>query len=147
MELRWLFALAVFTTLTGLGCQTANAAVELRDGPVKVTVSTLADKVQFCIHSDAGWKVSSDYGVEFSIPPQSAARWRDKFPKWETLGAGYYKLPVQFELKSHESKQVVGEKVGLALGACMEPDVCLPIHFEVTVPSIEDANISLNCGP
>jgi hypothetical protein len=138
--------LRILTTVA-LACFTYSAKAELllrRDG-VTVAVTTLVDRVVFCISASGDLKVSSEYGIEFKSAPQNARFWLESLPKVVTGSPYYFDLPLRIELKTRGKAEE--RPITLDLGACSSAaNACVPLTFEVSVPGERQKEPMSDCS-
>jgi hypothetical protein len=122
----------------------AEDRAALEDGGVSIEVQRLHDRVSFCVSADQHHKVSSEFGVEFSLEKGSASAWKERLPKVITGPGYYFDLPARFDLRTRANAE--GQSIHVALGACSkEADMCDKLEFVTTVPAeIEQA--PMRCG-
>jgi hypothetical protein len=136
--------LGIFAALF-LGSFSANAELLLQKNGVTLAVTTLVDRVVFCISASGDLKVSSEYGVEFKSNPHNAKFWLDALPKVVTGPPYYFDLPLRIELKTRGN--VHERRVDLNLGACSSAaNACVPITFEVSAPIASQDQPASDCA-
>ncbi len=142
-------------SIASLGCWLAvalgSAAVahaedrpSLEKGGVSIQVQRLADRIAFCVNADQHHKVSSEFGVEFSLEKGSASVWKDKLPKVMTGPGYYFELPARFDLRTRASAEA--QTLHIELGACSkETDMCDKLEFVAAIPA-EVEREPMRCG-
>jgi hypothetical protein len=139
------FGILLATTLATFPCL-ANAELVLRKDGVTVAVTTLVDRVVFCIAASGDLKISSEYGVEFKSSPDNAQLWFDALPKVVTGIPYYFDLPLRIELKTRGGARKRG--IDLTLGICsVAANACLPVTFEVRAPIATQGEPVSDCFP
>jgi hypothetical protein len=139
---RYLFLLAAALVL--FPCS-ASAELLLRKDGVTLAVTTLVDRVVFCITATGDIKVSSEYGVELKSAPHDARSWLDALPKVVTGVPYYFDLPLRVELKTRGNARE--RRVDLNLGACSAAaNACLPVTFEVRTPIATEDGPAADCS-
>ena len=141
--------------IAGLGCWLAVASGSaviahaddrpvLENGGVSIQVQRLSDRVLFCVNADQHHKISSEFGVEFSLEKGSASAWREKLPKVMTAAGYYFELPARFDLRTRASTEA--QSLHIELGACSkEANMCDKLEFVAAVPAgIEQT--PMQCG-
>jgi hypothetical protein len=118
----------------------AGAETRLQQDGINLSVTTLADRVVFCIAATGDLKVSSEYGVEFKTDRKNRKYWSETLPKIVTGAPYYFDLPLRIELKTRTNARERPITVGL--GACSSAaNACVPITFELKAPlAIQDAS-------
>ena len=116
----------------------------LEEGGVSIHVQRLADRVAFCVSADQHHKVSSEFGIEFSLEKGSASAWKDRLPKLATGPGYYFDLPARFDLRTRGNPE--GQSVHIELGACSkETNMCDKLEFVAAVPA-EIETLPIKCG-
>src|SRR5580704_88943 len=67
-----------------LGCAVVAYAEDrpvMENGGVSIQVQRLSNRVLFCVNADQHHKISSEFGVEFSLEKGSASAWNERLPK------------------------------------------------------------------
>jgi hypothetical protein len=125
--------------------RSASAELLLRKDGVTLAVTTLADRVVFCISASGDQKVSSEYGVEFKSAAHDARFWLDALPKVVTGTPYYFDLPLRIELKTRGSARE--RRIDLNLGVCSAAaNACLPVTFEVNAPIAAQDKPASDCS-
>jgi hypothetical protein len=126
----FVFALALALPVTGVQAQ--NLRIE-KDGVV-LSVFQLSDRLVFCFNEKPGVKISSDYGVNFTIPESEKSAWNETFPKLVSQEGWYFDMPLRIELLKASS--AASRHLSLDLGACYDDkNLCNRIELEIEVPS------------
>ena len=122
----------------------AEDRLTLEKGGVSIQVQRLADRVAFCVNADQHHKVSSEFGVEFSLEKGSASAWKEKLPKVMTGPGYYFELPARFDLRTRANAEA--QSIHIELGACSkEADICDKLEFVAAVPA-EIEQVPMRCG-
>lgn len=144
--------------IAGLGCcvavalgsagvaRAANAEDRpvLENGGVSIRVQRLADRVSFCVNADRHHKISSEFGVEFSLEKGSASAWKERLPRVMTATGYYFELPARFDLRTRASTEA--QTLHIELGACSkETDMCDKLEFVAAIPA-ETEQAPMQCG-
>jgi hypothetical protein len=111
----------------------------------RLSVTTLVDRVAFCISTTGDLKISSEYGVEFKADRQNGKFWSEPLPKVVTGPPYYFDLPLQIELKTRGNARE--RRISLNLGACCSAtNTCVPITFEVNAPMTSQGLLASYCS-
>jgi hypothetical protein len=131
-----LFAAVIPLVLLWSESKAANVGVtRVQSDGVTINVRTLRDRVIFCINADQDHKISSEFGVEFTVFQQDERLWAETFPKIVTRSGWYFNLPLGLNLKTRA--EVSGRTVRIKLGACSVDELCNVLNFSVEIPSQE----------
>jgi hypothetical protein len=123
----------------------AAAELHLEKQGVSLSLSTLADRVVFCISASGDYKVSSEYGVEFKADAKNGKLWSETLPKVVTGSPYYFDLPLRIELKTRGSARE--RPITVDLGACSAAaNTCVPITFEVSAPEASPSEPAPDCA-
>jgi hypothetical protein len=123
----------------------ADAEVHLQKDGVRLSVTTLVDRVVFCISASGDLKISSEYGVEFKADRQNGRFWSEPLPKVVTGPPYYFNLPLRIELKTRGNAQE--RPISLNLGACSSAtNTCVPITFEINTPMASQGVLVSDCS-
>jgi len=128
-----------------LASSSAHAELLLRKDGVNLKVTSLVDRVVFCISASGDLKVSSEYGVEFKSTAHNVRFWQDALPKIVTAPPYYFDLPLRIELKTRGSARE--RRIDVNLGACSAAaNACVPITFEVSAPASPQDEHASDCA-
>jgi hypothetical protein len=123
----------------------ADAEVHLQKDGVRLSVTTLVDRVVFCISASSDLKISSEYGVEFKADRQNGRFWSEPLPKVVTGPPYYFILPLRIELKTRGNAQE--RPISLNLGACSSAaNTCVPVTFEINAPMASQGVLVSDCS-
>lgn len=139
MRYKTIFAMMIFASVS------AGAETHLQKDGVNLSITTLADRVVFCITASGDLKISSEYGVEFNTDRQNRKYWSDTLPKVVTGSPYYFDLPLRIDLKTRDKAQERPITVGL--GACSAAaNACVPITFEVNASGQSQQGSAAECS-
>jgi hypothetical protein len=131
--------------LVALAPFSADAEVHMQKDGVTLSVTTLVDRVIFCISALGDSKISSEFGVEFKADRQNSKLWSEHLPKVVTGPPYYFDLPLRVELKTRGNAQE--RPISLNLGACSSAaNTCVPITFEVKAPTASQSVFASDCS-
>jgi len=119
--------------VTGGAPQSKAEFLQWRNQGLNLSAVRLADRIILCLQADDGWRLSSDYGVELSVPSDDKRLWGENFPKLVTGPERYFQLPLRIDLRTKATKKIWVVEVDL--GACFKTDFCTPIKFHVMIPN------------
>jgi hypothetical protein len=123
----------------------AAAELHVQKEGVNLSISTLADRVVFCISASGDFKVSSEYGVEFKADAKNGKLWSETLPKVVTGLPYYFDLPLRIELKTRGTARE--RPITVDLGACSAAaNTCVPITFKVSVPEASPGEPAPDCA-
>ncbi len=118
----------------GLMSAVACAGSRSEKGGISVSLHATKDQLTVCVGAREGWKVSSEYGVQFNADRQAARAFSDKLPYTYRGEGTYFQIPLRIDLKTNRAPR--GRILNVDLGACAFDAQCQPLVFELEIPGI-----------
>jgi hypothetical protein len=134
----------VLTVLLLCPLSAAEAEMNVKKDGVRVSVTTLVDRVVFCIFASGDLRISSEYGIEFKADRQNVRSWLERLPKVVMGPPYYFDLPLRIELKTREGAQQ--RRIRLNLGTCSDGKGCVPVNLEVNAPVATPDLVAADCS-